>query len=98
MLQQAAYYLQLLILGFITPQVPYQFFFSVVGKIRSRKKFNPAKSLRRIRIFIPGYKEDAVIIASAKSAVAHNYPNDKFEVLKNTSINIEKNIFSSSHS
>ncbi|MFM2359179.1 MAG: hypothetical protein RLY16_1172 [Bacteroidota bacterium] len=81
MLQQAAYYLQLVILGFITLQVTYLFFFSVVGKIRSRKKYNPAKSLRRIRIFIPGYKEDAVIIASAKSAVAHNYPNDKFEVV-----------------
>jgi len=53
----------------------------VVGKIAKATSFPKANTLRKIRIFIPGYKEDAVIIATAKNAISQNYPSGLFEVV-----------------
>lgn len=69
------------ILTFLFIQVGYLLFFSIAGKIARAEVFAQAPTLRRIRIFLPGYKEDAVIIESAKSAIRQNYPGDKFEVV-----------------
>ncbi len=81
MIQQAGWILQYIILGYIFIQVLYLLFFSIIGRLVAAKKNPDAKTLRRIRIFIPGYKEDAVIIATAKDAIQQNYPSDKFEVV-----------------
>lgn len=40
-----------------------------------------AETQRRIRIFIPGCREDAVIITTAKDAIKQDYPSDLFEVV-----------------
>lgn len=71
---QWSFFLYLLI------QVTYLLFFSLAGKLAAKKSLLPAKKLRCIRVFIPGYKEDAVILDTAKAALAHDYPADKFEV------------------
>ena len=72
---------QYIILVYLTIQVIYLFFFSVAGKIAKKKSLIPAIVYRKIRIFIPGYKEDSVIIATAISALQHNYPTHLFEVV-----------------
>lgn len=81
MLQLALSIIQYIILAYIIIQVSYLLFFSLAGKIGRKKIFKPAVQHRRIRIFIPGYKEDAVIIATAKDAIQQDYPKDKYEVV-----------------
>jgi cellulose synthase/poly-beta-1,6-N-acetylglucosamine synthase-like glycosyltransferase len=81
MLHQIGQIIQYGILIYLAIQVGYLLFFSLMGKIVKPKPFTKATILRRIRIFIPGYKEDAVIIATAKSAVSQNYPASLFEVV-----------------
>lgn len=81
MLHQLGLVIQYVILGYLTIQVLYLLLFSIAGKLGKKPFFLPASTTRRIRIFIPGYKEDAVIIATAREAVQHNYPADMFEVV-----------------
>jgi len=81
MLHQTGLIIQYCILAYLTIQVAYLLFFSIAGKIKRPTLFQQAQTLRRIRIFIPGYKEDTVIIATAKSAISQNYPAGLFEVV-----------------
>jgi cellulose synthase/poly-beta-1,6-N-acetylglucosamine synthase-like glycosyltransferase len=81
MLSTIGFILQLVILGYLCIQVAYLLFFSIAGKLARPRVFAPARELRRIRIFIPGYKEDAVIIATAKDALNQDYPHDRYEVV-----------------
>jgi cellulose synthase/poly-beta-1,6-N-acetylglucosamine synthase-like glycosyltransferase len=52
-----------------------------MGKIATKKRFPKAQKLRKIRIFVPGYKEDSVIIATAKNILEQDYPRALFEVV-----------------
>ncbi|MEI6947125.1 glycosyltransferase [Paraflavisolibacter sp. H34] len=70
-----------LFLAFLLVQVGYLFFFSLAGTLGRKKGLQAADSLRRIRIFIPGYKEDAVILSSAASALQQDYPAHLVEVV-----------------
>ncbi len=81
MLYQLALILQYSLLFFLTIQVVYLLFFSLAGKIIQPTVLPKATTLRRMRLFIPGYKEDAVIISTAKNAIAQNYPGNLFEVV-----------------
>ncbi|WP_259016105.1 glycosyltransferase [Emticicia fluvialis] len=73
--------LQYAILIYLTIQVVYLLFFSVAGKVGKKTAFAKAAKNRKIRIFIPGYKEDSVIIATAKDAIRQDYPAELFEVV-----------------
>jgi cellulose synthase/poly-beta-1,6-N-acetylglucosamine synthase-like glycosyltransferase len=81
MIHQIGLIIQYCILAYLIIQVAYLLFFAVMGTIMRPTPFRKAKTLRSIRIFIPGYKEDAVIIATAKDAISQNYPTDLFEVV-----------------
>lgn len=81
MIHQIGLILQYCILAYFTIQVGYLLFFSLAGKLVKATTFATAKKLRRIRIFVPAYKEDAVIIATAKNAISQNYPSILLEVV-----------------
>ena len=81
MIQSLSTSIQYFILVYLTIQVGYLLFFSLAGKIGTKTHFLKAKSLRKIRIFIPGYKEDSVIIETAKNAIQQDYPKEFFEVV-----------------
>lgn len=81
MIHQTITILEYLVLAYLTIQVAYLLFFSLAGKLVKPVVFARAKQLRRIRIFIPGYKEDAVIIATAKNAITQDYPGNLYEVV-----------------
>lgn len=74
-------FLQYTILVYLTIQVVYLLFFSAAGKLSKKTTFAPASKNRRIRIFIPGYKEDAVITATAQEAIKNDYPRELYEVV-----------------
>ena len=73
--------IQYFILIYLTIQVSYLLFFSLAGKIGKKIIFTKATTMRSIRIFIPGYKEDSVIIDTAKNVIRQNYPKDFFEIV-----------------
>lgn len=81
MLQTILNFILYFILIYLTIQVAYLLFFSIAGKISSKKVIAKAQKLRKIRIFVPGYKEDSVIIATAKNILEQDYPKELFEVV-----------------
>ena len=81
MFQQAGLVFQYFLLGNLTLQVAYLLFFSIAGKISRIKLYPKAQKLRYMRIFIPAFKEDAVIIETAKNALGQNYPQALYEVI-----------------
>jgi cellulose synthase/poly-beta-1,6-N-acetylglucosamine synthase-like glycosyltransferase len=81
MLAQIGLIIQYCILIYLIIQVAYLLFFAITGTIIKEETFPKAQALRRMRLFIPGYKEDAVIIATAKDAISQNYPSNLFEVV-----------------
>jgi cellulose synthase/poly-beta-1,6-N-acetylglucosamine synthase-like glycosyltransferase len=81
MIQKLFTFIEYFILIYLTIQVAYLLFFSIAGKIGKKKVFEKAQKLRKIRIFVPGYKEDAVIIATAKNILEQDYPKELFEVI-----------------
>lgn len=81
MLQTILNFIIYFILIYLTIQVAYLLFFSIAGKLSSKKNFAKAQKLRKIRVFVPGYKEDSVIIATAKNILEQDYPKELFEVV-----------------
>lgn len=81
MIHQISVVLQSIILVYLSIQVFYLLFFALAGRLGRKTNFSAAQKLRKIRIFIPGYKEDAVIIATAKDAITQDYPKELFEVV-----------------
>ncbi len=59
----------------------YQLFFAIAGTKYREKEMTHAKKQRKIAVFIPAYREDAVILSTAESALAGNYPPEKYEVI-----------------
>lgn len=58
----------------------YLFIFSLAGAFGYRPKPAAGKHLRRFAVLIPGYKEDSVIVNTAREALAHDYPEQLFRV------------------
>ena len=48
--------------------------------MRRRLSFQPSADKKSIAVIIPSYKEDNVILDTAKRAAQHNYPTNKFDV------------------
>ncbi|MFC0185796.1 Glycosyltransferase, catalytic subunit of cellulose synthase and poly-beta-1,6-N-acetylglucosamine synthase [Pseudarcicella hirudinis] len=81
MIHKTIVIIEYLLLAYLTIQILYLLFFSTAGKIGKKNNFPGATHLRKIRVFIPGYKEDSVIIDTAKDAIRQNYPRDLFEIV-----------------
>jgi cellulose synthase/poly-beta-1,6-N-acetylglucosamine synthase-like glycosyltransferase len=58
----------------------YLLLMAVAGKWGSLPIYSSHPDKSRIAVIIPSYREDAIIIDTAKKAAAHNYPSDKFRV------------------
>ncbi len=65
----------------LSSQTLYLLVFSVAGKLYDEKNKKSDNKLNRFAIYIPSYREDAVIISTASQAVALNYPPDLFHVI-----------------
>ncbi|WP_247232484.1 glycosyltransferase family 2 protein [Telluribacter sp. SYSU D00476] len=61
----------------------YLFVFAVAGLFRKPAAYHPRNSrrLRKTAVFLPSYKEDAVIVDSAMRALEQCYPKSLFEVV-----------------
>lgn len=81
MIKDFLHFITFFFLIYLTIQVAYLLFFSILGKIKQKKIFVKAAKLRKIRVFVPGYKEDFVIIETAKNILEQDYPKDLFDVV-----------------
>ncbi len=75
---------QILQLVFLIPvvfAVAYIFIFSVSGLFYKQNKDSKNKSVKKIAVLIPGYKEDEVIVDVVKEALNQNYPKVAFDII-----------------
>ena len=57
------------------------FVFSFASIFKYKPEVNPENPLKKIALLIPAYKEDEVILEVIESALGHNYPRDRFDVI-----------------
>jgi len=73
---------EILLIGYFGFVVFHNFFFSAVSFAQNDREYfsGPSTKLNRIAVLIPSYKEDGVIVHTAKCAQAHHYPSSHFKV------------------
>ena len=80
MLQTIFNIIFIIIFVYLAINVLYLFVLALAGRLYSPKKYsaNPAK--KKIAILMPSYKEDHIVINSARRAREHDYPASDFDV------------------
>lgn len=73
--------LQYLLIGVLGLATAYIFLFALAGLFYFQAGYPQTQNYRRIAVLIPGYKEDAVILEVAKSALEQQYPTSLFDVV-----------------
>ncbi|MCX6222735.1 MAG: glycosyltransferase family 2 protein [Bacteroidia bacterium] len=68
----------LIILGLSTL---YIFVFSFAGLFYRQRKPAATAKFRKMAVFVPGYKEDEVIVPVAKEALSQDYPSESFDII-----------------
>ena len=66
---------------YFTMSCLYVLVFAIAGHFYKKNRGAAAKTQSKFAVLIPSYKEDAVIIEVAKSAVEQNYDSKKFDVV-----------------
>jgi cellulose synthase/poly-beta-1,6-N-acetylglucosamine synthase-like glycosyltransferase len=63
--------------------VAYLFLLSLSGRLFSRKRMDrlsPDTLKRRIAVLVPAYKEDGIILSTARNLLQQDYPTDRYRV------------------
>jgi cellulose synthase/poly-beta-1,6-N-acetylglucosamine synthase-like glycosyltransferase len=72
---------QIKVLAALALPVLYLLFFAVAGLFYRRSPGNAGAVLRKIAVMIPAYREDGVIVETAKDALLQDYPRELFDVI-----------------
>lgn len=76
------FFIQIIVLAYLGWAAFYQFFFAAAGMFyRARRTNEKTDRYRRIAVFVPAYREDAVIVSTVKAALEQDYPADRFAVI-----------------
>ena len=73
--------IQYILLTLLSLATLYILFFAVAGLFFRNPRLGEPVKFRKIAVFIPGYKEDAVITEVAKSALQQQYPMGMYDVV-----------------
>jgi len=73
--------LLLLLFIYLAISIAWLLVIALAGRLGKLPTYNANPVKKRIAVIIPSYKEDAIIVDTARRAYAHNYPPDKFSVL-----------------
>jgi cellulose synthase/poly-beta-1,6-N-acetylglucosamine synthase-like glycosyltransferase len=73
--------IQLFLLSILGLATLYIFVFSFAGLFYKQKYSPEIEKFRKMAVFIPGYKEDDVIISVALEATLQNYPTESYDVI-----------------
>jgi len=60
--------------------VIYSLFFSIAGHFYKAKHYPDKDKFKKIAVFMPAYKEDEVILQTAKQALLQTYPSHRYDV------------------
>lgn len=66
--------------AYVAINVLYLFIYALVGRFRSSRRFTAHPEKKKIAVLIPSYKEDEIILHTARAARTHDYPADKFDI------------------
>lgn len=80
MLQLIGYIIFMALFVYLAAGVVYLLVLAVAGIIRKNQRYSPVARKHRIALLVPAYKEDVVILETARQAALHNYPPDSFGV------------------
>ena len=80
MLQIVGFVFFLILFIYLAAGVVYLFVVSLAGRLRRKNLYVPVAEKKSIAVVIPSYKEDAIILDTARRAASHNYPSNKFKV------------------
>ncbi len=80
-LQLIIHFLEYLVAGYLGITVLYNLIYALAGLFPIRKRSVKETKLRKIAVLIPGYKEDNVILQTARVSLEQDYPNDLYEVI-----------------
>lgn len=73
--------LQIIVLIILGLSTLYIFLFSLSGLFYKQRPYLKALTYRKIAVFIPGYKEDEVIVQVARAALNQDYPAEYYDVI-----------------
>lgn len=73
--------IQIILFSLLALATLYIFIFSVASIFYKQKKYSDNGNKKKIAVLVPGYKEDAVIVEVAKSALEQDYPESLFDVV-----------------
>jgi cellulose synthase/poly-beta-1,6-N-acetylglucosamine synthase-like glycosyltransferase len=59
----------------------YIFVFSFAGLFYRQRKSTATAKIRKMAVFIPGYKEDEVIVSVARESLLQAYPKESFDII-----------------
>jgi len=66
---------------YLAISIVYLLAIAIAGKFGKLPRYRSNSVKKRIAVIIPSYKEDAIIVDTARKAASHNYPAGKFHVL-----------------
>lgn len=61
--------------------VLYAFLFALAGRVGKVTPSKISETKKKFAVFLPGYKEDEVILSSAKEALKQSYPKEFYDVI-----------------
>jgi len=73
--------ISLILFIYFAISVLYAFVFSAAGRFGKIKPMSPTGIYRKFAVLLPSYKEDEVILQSAKNALNQTYPKDRYDVV-----------------
>ncbi len=74
-------FLHWILLVYCSSVVFFLLFYALLGWLKYTPAQSESQKVNRIALFIPGYKEDAVIVQVAQKALQLNYPPEKYDVI-----------------
>jgi cellulose synthase/poly-beta-1,6-N-acetylglucosamine synthase-like glycosyltransferase len=73
--------LEYILAGYLGITVVYNLIYALAGLFPLRNRKATENRLRKIAVLIPGYKEDNVILQTAKVSLQQDYPKEMYEVI-----------------
>ena len=75
-----AHILTFLVFCYLLPVLLYLFVLAMAGRFGKLRRYIAHPDKARIAIIIPSYKEDAVIVETARQALTQQYPADRYSI------------------
>jgi cellulose synthase/poly-beta-1,6-N-acetylglucosamine synthase-like glycosyltransferase len=80
MIQTVLHIFFLILFVYLVINTLYFFIITIAGLLYRRPKYGVHEKKKRIAVLIPSYKEDHIIVNTARRAAEHDYPKDSFDV------------------